>query len=48
MDAAIANTIPISGSRCGMGYWLFGSIREGESPKRDFRLMTALAAIRAQ
>jgi hypothetical protein len=37
MDAAIA-----------MGYWLFGSIREGESPKRDFRLMTALAAIRAQ
>jgi hypothetical protein len=41
-------TIPISGSRYGKGYWLFGSIREGESPKRDFRLMTALAAIRAQ
>jgi hypothetical protein len=40
--------IRISGSRCGMGYSLFGSIREGESPKRDFRLMTALAAIRAQ
>src|ERR1700722_16745396 len=39
-------TIPISDSRYGMGYWLFGSIREGESPKRDFRVMTALAAIR--
>jgi hypothetical protein len=30
-----------------MGYWLFGSIREDESPKRDFCLITRLAAIRA-
>ena len=47
MDAAIAN-YPDRRFTLGMGYWLFGSIREGESPKHDFRLMTALAAIRAQ
>ena len=30
-----------------MGYWLFGSIREDESPKRDLCFMIWLTAIRA-
>src|SRR6476659_9135450 len=47
MDAAIAN-YPDQRFTLRNGLLVIRQHREGESPKRDFRLMTALAAIRAQ